>query len=128
MQLYIFHSQKNVICALYLEQKFQKYIEIEKIKLGEQFIETLKSIFDFSSIKEIYFRNSYSAWNASRLIVLFIKCCYYFSKATIHLKELDEDVEDIDKELEAFNCLEFKILKNINDLRPLYKECKNIDI
>ncbi|AEG73805.1 hypothetical protein MHF_1573 [Mycoplasma haemofelis Ohio2] len=130
MFLQIFHSKEDVVLALHSEDKCLDFRVVEKVRIGERFLESLENLYSSHDIwvDRIYFRNSYSSWNASRLVVVCLKVLMSFGKFKVYLKEEELDVDDIDKEIGSFNREEFKLLEDSEDLSPLYKKCPNINI
>ncbi|AEW45980.1 hypothetical protein MHC_05630 [Mycoplasma haemocanis str. Illinois] len=130
MFLQVFHSKEAVVLALHSEDKCLDFRTVEKVRIGERFLESLENLY-FSHnvwVDRIYFRNSYSSWNASRLLVVCLKVFISFGKFKIYLKEEELDVDDIHKEIRNFNKEEFKLLRGSEDLSPLYKKCPTINI
>lgn len=132
---YIFHAKDDVVISLFLGEKYFKHFSVSKRNLGEELVEKFEQFlkncnFELNDVSEIYLNNSFSTWNASRLVVLFVKTICTFSKISLFLKQETSDKENTDLELKRFNNSKknYKYIEDVDSFEPLYKKCTSLNI
>lgn len=136
IDVYIFHTKQDVAMAFFREEKCLKQTKVSKKQLGESLIETfqnsLKSLnLGLSNVKGLYLNSSFSTWNASRLVTLFVKTLTTFEErlSLFSLKE-SQDKDDLDLAVKNFYSIKkhFKEVEDPEKEEVLYKIWSNINI
>lgn len=135
-EIYFFHGETDVVVSFFKDDKLINYFSVSKRKLGEELVEKFFNLLkdcniSLEEISSIYLSNSFSTWNASRLVTLFVKSLVFFKDIDLFSKDESLDKKDVDLELKKFVTIKknFKLIYNPEELKPLYREgCPTISI
>lgn len=135
VDVYIFHGLEDVVVGLFRGDRMLGYRFVSKRELGEKWVESFEGIMRVSDVKlddvaAIYLNNSFSTWNASRLITLFVKTIIHFENISFYLREESQDKIDVFSTLKSFcnHRSSFRKVKSEMEISPLYKKCQSINI
>lgn len=135
VEVYIFHGLEDVVMGLFREDRMLGYTSVSKRELGEKWVESFGNAMKIAevtlcNVEAIYLNNSFSTWNASRLITLFVKTIIHFEDIVLYLREESQDKMDVFSTLKSFcqHKNSFRRVKFEMDVTPLYKKCQNINI
>ncbi|GCE63297.1 hypothetical protein [Candidatus Mycoplasma haematohominis] len=135
IDLYIFHGLEDVIFSFFEGEKLLKWKNVNKKQIGEKWVESFeicmkKLGIGLEDIEAIYLNSSFSTWNASRLITIFVKTLTTYRNINFYIREESQDKLDPNVALKSFykDKKNFKSVQEPESIVPLYKKCPNINI